>query len=128
MPWQREAPYAGFSSARPWLPVSADHAALAVDAQDRDPHSTLGLARRLIALRQRHPALRYGGMRLLETSGGVLSFERSFGSERMLCIFNLGLTEARIQPPAGNWRLIEAIGGAATWTLPRLSALLAASA
>jgi len=126
MPWTQSAPHAGFSSTRPWLPVPADHAALAVDTQDHDPESTLALARRFIALRQRHGALRYGGMRLLETSAAVLSFERSFGAERVLCVFNLGLAEARVVAPAGSWRPIESIGGASAWTLPPLSALIAA--
>jgi len=126
MPWLREAPYAGFSTSRPWLPVPATHAALAVDEQERDPDSTLSLARRFIALRKRHPALRLGGMRLLETSAATLSFERGFGAERLLCVFNLGSTGVQIQsPPAGSWRLLESIGGATAWTLPPLSALIA---
>lgn len=128
MPWTRSAPHAGFSTARPWLPVPPDHAALAVDTQDHDPHSTLSMARRFIALRKRHPALRYGGMQLLETSAAVLSFERSFAAERILCVFNLGLAEARIEPPPGSWQTIESIGGASPWSLPPLSALIAAGA
>ena len=126
MPWTTSAPHAGFSTGRPWLPVPADHTALAVDAQDRDPKSTLAMARRFIALRKAHPALRYGGMRLLETSAAVLTFERHYGPERILCVFNLGLTDARLTPPPGSWRQIESIGGASAWTLPRLSALIAA--
>jgi alpha-glucosidase len=125
MPWVRNAPHAGFSTGRPWLPVPQEHAALAVDAQDRGPDSTLSMTRRFIALRQRHPALRYGGMRLIETSASVLLFERSFAAERILCVFNLGHTEARLQPPTGSWRVIESIGGASEWTLPSRSALLA---
>lgn len=128
MPWTRSAPHAGFSTGRPWLPVPPDHAALAVDTQDHDPHSTLSMARRFIALRKRHPALRYGGMQLLETSAAVLSFERSFAAERILCVFNLGLAEARIEPPPGSWQPIESIGGASPWSLPPLSALIAAGA
>jgi len=128
MPWERQAPHAGFSTARPWLPVPGDHAALAVDAQEHDPDSTLALARRFIALRRQHPALRHGGMRVLETSTAVLSFERSFAAERILCVFNLGVTAARVQPPPGSWRPIEAIGGAGGWKLPPLSALIASGA
>jgi alpha-glucosidase len=126
MPWVRSAPNAGFSVARPWLPVPADHAALAVDAQVRDADSTLSMARRFVALRRQHRALRFGGMRLLETSSAILSFERGLGTERILCVFNLGLTATRLQaPPPGSWRLIESIGGASAWHLPPLSALVA---
>ena len=127
MPWQRHAPNAGFSTVRPWLPVPEAHAALAVDLQDHDPDSTLSLARRFIALRQHHAALRLGAMRLLETSDAILSFERSLGAERLLCVFNLGLAGVRIPAPLpGRWRLLESVGGARAWNLPPLSGLIAA--
>jgi len=128
MPWTHDAANAGFSQQRPWLPVPEEHAGLAVDLQERDADSTLSMTRRFIALRKAHPALRYGGMRLRESSSAVLSFERTFGAERILCVFNLGLTEASLQPPPGSWRPIESIGGASAWTLPPLSALIAAGA
>jgi len=129
MPWQRHAPNAGFSTVRPWLPVPEAHAALAVDLQDHDPDSTLSLARRFIALRQHHAALRLGAMRLLETSDAILSFERSLGAERLLCVFNLGLAGVRIPAPLpGRWRLLESVGGARAWNLPPLSGLIAAPA
>lgn len=129
MPWLRAAPQAGFSTARPWLPVPPAHAALAVDAQERDPDSTLALARRVIALRKQHAALRLGALRLLETSSAMLSFERSYGRERLLCVFNLGATPQTLAPPMpGTWRVLQSVGGAAAWTLPPLSGLIAASA
>jgi len=126
MPWLQRAANAGFSTARPWLPVPAAHIALAVDAQERDGGSTLALTRRFIALRRRHPALRLGTLRLLEASDALLSFERCLGSERLLCVFNLGDAPAVASPPVGNWRVLESIGGATPWTLPPLSALIAA--
>jgi alpha-glucosidase len=126
MPWLEHSPNAGFSTVRPWLPVPAAHAALAVDAQERDPGSTLALARRCIALRRQHPALRLGALRLLEASDAILSFERRSGSERLLCVFNLGSAPARMAaPPAGRWRVLESAGGASQWTLPPLSGLVA---
>jgi alpha-glucosidase len=129
MPWLRAAPHAGFSTARPWLPVAPAHAALAVDAQERDADSTLALARRVIALRRQHAALRLGTLRLLETSSAVLSFERSYGRERLLCVFNLGPTPQTLAPPMpGAWRVLQSVGGATTWTLPPLSGLIAVSA
>jgi alpha-glucosidase len=38
MPWTGEAPNAGFTSGKPWLPVAEPHLALNVEAQDKDPH------------------------------------------------------------------------------------------
>lgn len=94
MPWQGDAPHCGFSTARPWLPLGPDHAALAVDAQARDPASLLHLTRRLLAFRKDHPALRWGAIRFRRAAGNVLLFERSFGETRLLCLFNLGAEPA----------------------------------
>jgi alpha-glucosidase len=126
MPWTARTPGAGFSTVRPWLPVPAEHAALAVEAQEHDPQSPLLLARRLVALRNRSAALRLGAMHIIEASASILSFERSREREHLLCVFNLGDKAQTIAPPLpGNWRVLEAVGGAATWTLPPWSGLLA---
>jgi alpha-glucosidase len=126
MPWRQDAPHAGFSTVRPWLPVPEDHAPLAVDAQEHDRESTLSLARRCIALRRSHAALRLGALRLLETSSAILSVERSFAAERLLCVFNLGATLYNIAPPpSGKWRVLESVGRVSGWTLPPLSGLVA---
>jgi alpha-glucosidase len=126
MPWLQHAPHAGFSSVIPWLPVPAAHAVLAVDAQQRDSESTLSLARRFIALRRSHAALRLGSMRILEASSATLSFERAVESERLVCAFNLGTTPQRLAAaPPGEWRVLLAVGGATPWALPPLSGLIA---
>jgi alpha-glucosidase len=90
MPWQAGAPHAGFSTAEPWLPVPQAHRDAAVDTQTRDPHSTLETVRALLAWRRRHPALRDGGIRFLDTPEPVLMFERYSDTETLLCVFNLG--------------------------------------
>src|SRR5690606_7040528 len=66
IPCVASAPNAGFSTVEPWLPVDPRHLKLAVDAQEADPKATLHVARRLIALRKAHPALRLGGLDLIE--------------------------------------------------------------
>ena len=58
--WTAGQPNAGFSTVEPWLPVDPRHIPKAVDAQEADAGSVLHVARRLIALRKRHPALRVG--------------------------------------------------------------------
>lgn len=126
MPWSQCRPHAGFSTAKPWLPVPAEHAALSVDAQEADPASTLRLARRLIAVRRRTGALRHGEMRILETSATQLTFERRLGSQRLLCVFNFHV-EAAVAPvlPANAWRIVEAVGEATLQKLPPLSGFIA---
>jgi len=109
LPWSADAPHAGFSDAEPWLPVDPAHLPLAVDRQEADPHSTLNLTRRLIALRKRLPALRTGAIRPVDAPAPLLAFERGEGAERLLCVFNLG-SEAADWPLPPGWRIIEHCG------------------
>jgi len=108
MPWTAQSPHAGFSEAEPWLPISPAHFELAVDRQDKDPGSLLNLVRRLLALRRSQAALRTGTARLLPDAGPVVSFERSEGAERLLCVFNLSAQPVDWKLPAG-WRILEAV-------------------
>lgn len=109
IPWIASAPNAGFSTVEPWLPVDPRHLALAVDAQEADPHATLHVARRVISLRKQHPALRLGGLELVDGPQGLLVFERyergGVDGERLLCVFNLGHTSVEWTPPVGARRL-----------------------
>jgi alpha-glucosidase len=126
MPWNGRAPGAGFSTARPWLPIPAAHLALAVDTQEHDPQSLLLLTRRLVALRNTSAALRAGAIRVIEASDSVLSFERACEREQLLCVFNLGARTQTLAPPLpGHWRVLEAVGAATPWTLPPWSGLVA---
>ena len=109
MPWQAEAPNAGFGAGEPWLPVDPAHVALAVDRQEEDPASTLNLTRRLVALRKACPALRTGALRRIAAPMPLLAFERGEGDERVLCAFNLG-DEAVDWPLPAGWRIIEGVG------------------
>ncbi len=90
MPWTGAAPDLGFGSQTPWLPFGGDHAALAVDAQDADPHSLLNWTRAVTGTRNAHPALRSGDLRVLYSDDAVLALERDGGGERLVCLFNFG--------------------------------------
>ena len=143
MPWVRGALHAGFSAGRPWLPVSREHAELAVDGQEGDPGSMLALTRRLVAVRRRYLALRLGGMRILHAAGGVLVFERVYGGERVLCVFNLGAAPRELVGVRGfeelegdvalrgnegdvarRFGVIQAVGGAGLGGLPGWSGMM----
>jgi alpha-glucosidase len=124
MPWRANAPHAGFSSVEPWLPVDPAHAALAVDAQERDPRSTLHAARRALALRKRHDPLRTGSIVFLDAPEPLLLFQRGEETDAMLCAFNLGDEPIAWRAPAG-WRVVESVNGAEDGTLPGLSTLMA---
>lgn len=88
MPWDA-SPFAGFSSAEPWLPLNPDWPLRNVAAQERDAGSMLVLYRRLLALRRAHPALSIGDFRLLEAADGVLAYERRHGEEVLRVALNM---------------------------------------
>ncbi|MDE0877634.1 MAG: alpha-glucosidase family protein [Sphingomonas bacterium] len=103
MPWCADAPQLGFGTTKPWLPTGPDHAALAVDRQAGDAGSMLEWTRRVLALRKVHDALLLGDLAFVGDDAAVLAFERTFGAERLLCVFNLG------DAPVG-WRAPVALG------------------
>jgi alpha-glucosidase len=121
MAWEADSPNLGFSTARPWLRTGADHAALAVDRQERDPESLLHLVRRLVALRRAEPALRLGIMDAVEAEGDLLRFERCLGNRRLRVAFNFG-TAACACPLDG--RVLAAVNGAEPGLLPAFGGIV----
>jgi len=93
MPWVADAPAAGFTTGRPWLPCDAAHRALAVDRQQADAQSTLQLTRHVLALRRAHAALRLGRFDAVQADDTLLVFERRHGEDRVLAAFNFGPQE-----------------------------------
>ncbi|MBP7914530.1 MAG: DUF3459 domain-containing protein [Vitreoscilla sp.] len=92
MPWEADAPNAGFSTAAPWLPLPPEHLALAVDLQQADSCSTLAQTRQLLALRRNHTALRLGGFETLLADDAALVLRRTLGGESVVAAFNLSAT------------------------------------
>ncbi len=113
MPWAGEADGVGFTEegSRPWLPVDPRHRPLAVDRQEANPASMLAFTRRWLAFRKTRPALRAGSIRFLDLGQDVLAFERGDGEDRLLLLFNLGVTEARVAVPELGWRVAVGLGG-----------------
>ena len=95
LPWLADAPAAGFSKGKPWLPADAAHRALAVDRQEADVDSTLNLTRQVLALRRAHPALRWGSFETLHADDSLLVFERRHAGDAVLAAFNLGTHDAQ---------------------------------
>ncbi len=90
MPWVNDTGHAGFSDAKPWLPLGAGHALKAAAAQYGQPFSVLEFTRLVISLRNRSEAMRVGEVVFRETQAkGVLAIERTLNGERLLCLFNL---------------------------------------
>ncbi|HYD72117.1 MAG TPA: alpha-amylase family glycosyl hydrolase [Candidatus Binatia bacterium] len=114
MPWRRESPMAGFTSAGDaWLPLDPRHRTLAVDAQESDPASMLNFTRALLALRKAHGALRDGVIDQVSDAEAMLSFVRQANGERLVCLFNLGDAPASAALPPTKDVLLQ-VGDART--------------
>ena len=95
MPWNKQAPSAGFSeSASTWLPVDKRHVDLAVDVQDKDSNSLLNYYRALIRWRRTQPSLLQGEIRLTEEHPQIIAFYRSTDDQQLLCVFNFSGQDA----------------------------------
>jgi alpha-glucosidase len=76
MQWDAST-YAGFSKAKPWLPVPPNKSAINVQAESADPDSVLAWYKALIQLKKTDPSLKYGEDILLDpTNDKVLSWLR----------------------------------------------------
>lgn len=106
MVWENSNTHGGFSEATPWLPVSQDHQSSAVQVQDSDPASLLNHYRRAIMFRKSQVALEKGDFGSLSVAGTVVSFERSWGTDRLFLAFNLSGEPAEIAAPDGEWTVV----------------------
>ncbi len=90
MPWTGEAPNAGFTEGKPWLPVAGPHLKLAASIQDGDQDSPLNFARRVIAWRRQTPQLTRGDIAFFDAPEPVLALRRDLdGHPSVLAAFNL---------------------------------------
>ncbi len=96
MVWDSTAPYGGFSTVKPWLPVKAPQLAHALDTQTGDD-SVLACYRKLLALRRSAPELRTGKIVYFDTEEPVLAFTRG---DKYLCVFNTSPENARFDGAA----------------------------
>ncbi|MFB9112949.1 alpha-amylase family glycosyl hydrolase, partial [Xanthomonas arboricola pv. corylina] len=109
MPWT-DAPSAGFSSGKPWLPLAEEHRAAAVSVQQDDPLSVLSAVRQFLAWRKGEPALREGAITFYDTAEPVLMFRRGHAGRVMLLAFNLSAYAAELGLPAGAWKQVDVPG------------------
>jgi alpha-glucosidase len=89
MQWN-DAENAGFSTAKPWLPVPPSYTTHNVAAELKDPSSILQVYRRLLALRHENPALQDGDyIPLNENDPNVLSYLRQYKDQAVLVALNM---------------------------------------
>jgi alpha-glucosidase len=99
MVWDAQAPNAGFSEGKPWLPVKAPQAAVAVSTQAGRPDSVLEFYRTMLHLRRATPELRTGRTRFFDVEAPVLAFTRG---GTVLCVFNLSPEIHRLRLEGGG--------------------------
>jgi alpha-glucosidase len=88
IPWQHDAPYYGFSNAKPWLPVELHHPQQSVSAQASNPDSILAFSKQVFALRKQDQVLRLGDWIFSDEQSGLIAFERRYQNQSRCCVFN----------------------------------------
>jgi alpha-glucosidase len=80
---------AGFSSAKPWLPVADDYGRVNVERQKRDEGSLLVFYRGLLKFRQNEPTMQIGRYIPAAEHANMLAFFREHEGTRFLVAVNL---------------------------------------
>ncbi len=111
MPWDSSAG-AGFTIGQPWLPFSPNASRLAVAVQAEAPRSVLSLYRHLLELRRNHTALHAGEIAEVQAEGGVLSYQRSSGPQRLYIVLNMTDDVREREVPQGSILLTTILDGA----------------
>jgi alpha-glucosidase len=98
MQWD-ESDNAGFSKAKPWLPVPPSARTRNVAAESKDPGSILNLYRQLTALRRSNPALRDGEyVALAESDDMALAYLRRTKDAAVLVALNMSAAPQTLRP------------------------------
>jgi alpha-glucosidase len=97
MQWS-DAKNAGFSNAKPWLPVPPTYKTHNVAAESKDPHSILSVYRQLLVMRRTESALVNGTYTALnEDDPNVLSYLRKDKDEAILVMLNMSNSPQKIK-------------------------------
>ena len=124
MPWHADAPHGGFTPAAPWLPLSGQNLARAVDRQERDPASLLRLTRELLHVRRYSAPLRQGACEVVLADKTRLVLRRDHHGQSVLALFEMAGSGAGwpAHVPASG-RVLAAVNGAAPGALPAWGAI-----
>ena len=89
MQWSASAK-AGFTDAKPWIPVNKNHAQINVEKDRSDPNGVFQHYRRLIAIRRENAVVRLGDFQLfLADHPSLFAYQRSIGANRLLIVANM---------------------------------------
>lgn len=94
---------AGFSDARPWLPVADNYKAHNVQAEEKDPDSILNFYKSLIKLRRENKVMTAGELSLINDSNpNVLSYLRATPVQTVLVSMNMSDRAQSFKLDLGN--------------------------
>jgi alpha-glucosidase len=89
MQWA-DAPNAGFSTAKPWLPVPPSYKTHNVATESKDPDSVLSFYKQVLGLRHKNEALTEGSYIALNNSdANVLAYLRKYEGKAVLVVLNM---------------------------------------
>lgn len=89
MQWS-DAPNAGFSTAKPWLPVPPSYKTHNVATESKDPASVLSFYKQVLALRHKSEALMEGSYVALNNGdANVLAYLRKYEGKAVLVVLNM---------------------------------------
>jgi alpha-glucosidase len=89
MQWA-DAPNAGFSTVKPWLPVPDSYKTHNVATESKDPESVLSFYKQVLALRHKNEALTEGSyVTLNESDPNVLAYLRKYEGKAVLVVLNM---------------------------------------
>lgn len=95
MVWAHNAPFGGFSTAEPWLPVKPAQLRAALDGQGEG--SVLNAYRAALALRRTTPALRFGSAQVFDLPEPVFAMRRQYNGASLSCVFNLSASPVHLR-------------------------------
>jgi oligo-1,6-glucosidase len=88
MQWNSLA-HAGFTGAKPWMPVNPNYKHIHVEAQLDDPHTVLSYFKAMARLRKENPVLVYGAYVPVDCEvESLFIFFREWQQEKMLIVLN----------------------------------------
>jgi oligo-1,6-glucosidase len=97
-PMQWDTSYnAGFSTAKPWLPINSNFNSINVATQDTDPGSALNYFRKMTKLRKENDVLIYGKYELIDKENpDVFAYTRELDGRKLLVLLNFKNRPAKV--------------------------------
>ena len=95
IPWDADLPNAGFTNSEPWLPMPEGWANYSASIQNDDPNSMLNYYRNMIQRRREENWMKSGVIGDVETSSGILSFDKTSGNKRVRVLINFSDSDFR---------------------------------